>query len=189
MLEHFRRLAAVAALSLTAAACASAPSPSSYADYSAMPRYGHTGPSARIEYPVHKLQCVPYARRLAGIPIHGDAWTWWRQAAGHYPRGYDPIPGAIAVLDGYAGPHRAHLAVVRTIVSSREIRVDHANWLDHGNIHLDDPVMDVSPDNDWSEVRVFNLATHAWGGHTYHVRGFIGPNDGSDGATRVADSY
>ena len=188
MVESFRRLALVAALSLLAAACASAPPSGNYADYRAMPGYGRGGPSARIEYPAHKLQCVPYARRLTGIPIHGDAWTWWEQAAGQYPRGYDPIPGAIAVFDGYAGPHRAHLAVVRTIVSSRVIRIDHANWLDHGNIYLDDPVMDVSADNDWSEVRVYNLASHAWGGHTYHVRGFIGPGDGGDDTSRVAES-
>lgn len=185
MLESFRRLAAIAALSLSLAACASAPPPAHDSDDG--PGYGRGDPSARIEYPAHKLQCVPFARRLTGIPIHGNAWTWWHQAAGRYPRGDAPIPGAIAVLDGYAGPHRAHLAVVRAIVSSRVIRVDHANWLDHGNIYLDDPVMDVSPGHDWSEVRVYNLATRAWGGHTYHVRGFIGPNDGAADAPRLAE--
>jgi hypothetical protein len=79
------------------------------------------------------------------------------------------------VLDRYAGPRRAHLAYVREIVSPRQIVVDHANWLDRGDIHVGDAVEDVSADNDWSEVRVFNLATGAWGGHGYHVRGFIGP--------------
>ena len=38
-------------------------------------------------------------------------------------------------------------------------------------------MIDVSADNDWSEVRVFNLATRAWGGHVYQVRGFIGPGN------------
>jgi surface antigen len=182
-------MAAVVALSLSAAACASAPPPQSpsqsYADYRAAPRTSQS--FAHIEIPRHKLQCVPFARRLAGISIHGDAWTWWRQAAGRFPRGYQPIAGAIAVFDGYAGPHRAHLAVVRAIISSRVIRIDHANWLDHGNIFLNDPVMDVSAENDWSEVRVYNLATHAWGGHVYHVRGFIGPTDDGEYSPRLAE--
>ena len=67
------------------------------------------------------------------------------------------------VLTGYAGPDRAHVAVVRDVVSPREIRVDHANWLNDGSIYLNDPVVDVSPDNDWSQVRVWNIKTGAWG--------------------------
>ena len=63
------------------------------------------------------------------------------------------------------GPSRGHLAVVREVVSPREIRVDHANWLDDGAIYLNDPVADVSPDNDWSAVRVWNIKTGAWGGN------------------------
>ena len=79
------------------------------------------------------------------------------------------------VLDDYAGAFRAHLAVVRAIIGPRAIRVDQANWLDTGNIYLGDPVRDVSPKNDWSLIRVFNLATRVWGSHIYHVEGFIGP--------------
>ena len=186
-MHSFWRLAAVAALSLTAAACASAP-PADYGDYGG--NYARGGeadvPSAaRIERPSHPLQCVAYARARSHIDIYGDAWTWWSQAAGRYPRTDRPARGAVMVLDGYAGPHRAHLAYVRRVVSGRLIRVDHANWLDRGNVHLDDPVRDVSVDNDWSEVRVFDLKTGAWGGHVYHVRGFIDPNRNSD--MRLAD--
>ena len=65
------------------------------------------------------------------------------------------------------------------VISPREIRVDHANWLDDGAIYLDDPVADVSADNDWSAVRVWNIKTGAWGGKIYPVQGFIGPG-GSD---------
>ncbi|MBN9555739.1 MAG: CHAP domain-containing protein, partial [Alphaproteobacteria bacterium] len=65
--------------------------------------------------------------------------------------------------------------VVRTQVSPREIRVDHANWLGDGAIYLDDPVADVSADNDWSQVRVWNVKTGGWGTRTYAVQGFIGP--------------
>ena len=126
------------------------------------------------------LQCVPYARDHSAIKIYGDAWTWWDQAAGKFQRGSSPESGAVMVLNGYAGPERGHVAVVQKIISSREIRVDHANWLDDGSIYLNDPVVDVSAGNDWSEVRVWNIQTGAWGGHTYPVQGFILPNDHRD---------
>jgi len=120
------------------------------------------------------LQCVPYAREQSGINIYGDAHTWWDQAAGKYPRGPLPEPGTVMVLHDYAGPGHGHLAVVRQIVSSREIRVDHANWLNDGSVYVNDPVQDVSTDNDWSVVRVFNLKAGAWGSRLYPVQGFIG---------------
>jgi hypothetical protein len=78
------------------------------------------------------------------------------------------------VLNNYAGSDRAHLAVVRRQVSAREIRVDHANWLDDGSIYVNNPVEDVSSNNDWSLVRVYNLKTGGWGTRLYPVRGFIG---------------
>ncbi|MEO8301341.1 MAG: CHAP domain-containing protein, partial [Rhizomicrobium sp.] len=117
------------------------------------------------------LQCVPYARVHSAIKIFGDAYTWWDKAAGKYSRGSMPEPGAVMVLHNYAGPARGHVAVVRRVVDPREIRVDHANWLDDGSIYVNDPVQDVSRDNDWSVVRVFNLKTGAWGGRLYPVQG------------------
>ena len=120
------------------------------------------------------LQCVPYAREQSGINIHGDAYTWWDRAAGKYPRGSLPEPGTVMVLHNYAGPTHGHLAVVREVVSPREIRVDHANWLNDGSIYVNDPVQDVSDSNDWSVVRVFNLRAGAWGSRLYPVQGFIG---------------
>lgn len=173
-----KQLATAVIVSLTAAACAST-APSSFGD-------GDLATGGRIERPATPLECAPYARARSGIPIYGDAYTWWDQAAGHYLRSTGPKRGAVLVLDRYAGPTRAHLAVVRTVSSSRRIRVDHANWLDDGAIYLNDPVMDVSPDNDWSVVRVFNLSTGAWGGRIYPVRGFIGPE--GDGTTVARNS-
>ena len=82
------------------------------------------------------------------------------------------------VLAGYAGPERGHVAVVRSLISAREIRVDHANWLDDGAIYLNDPVADVSANNDWSQVRVWNIKTGGWGSAIYPVQGFIGPGSG-----------
>lgn len=122
------------------------------------------------------LQCVPYAREHSTVNIHGDAYTWWDKAAGIYARGDTPIEGSVMVLVGYAGSHRAHVAVVRRMVSARRILIDHSNWLNEGAIYVNDPVMDVSANNDWSQVKVWNIRTGSWGTRVYAVRGFIGPN-------------
>jgi surface antigen len=167
MVRSFVRLAAATFLCALLGACASGPDRS---DYSGA---GRTVPDS-------PLQCVPYAREQAQIPIYGDAYTWWDKAEGRYARSTVPSQGAVMVLHNYAGPNRAHVAVVREMISAREIRVDHANWLDDGAIFVDDPVKDVSPDNDWSQVRVFNIRAGAWGGRTYDVKGFIGPGPESN---------
>lgn len=142
--------------------------------YSELPR--EPGRNVAQDTGQKPLQCVPFARDHSQVKIYGDAWTWWSQAAGKFARGSSPESGAVMVLAGYAGPERGHVAVVQKIISLREIRVDHANWLDDGSIFLNDPVVDVSEDNDWSKVRVWNIKTGAWGGNTYPVQGFILPN-------------
>ena len=163
------RLAAVALLALSLEGCASAVM--NY-DENPMPHeYGRTVTKDTNNKP---LQCVPYARAHSDVKLYGDAYTWWDKAEGKYPRETTPEPGAVMVLNNYAGPDRAHVAVVSKLVSAREIRVDHANWLDDGSIYVNDPVEDVSEANDWSLVRVFNLKTEAWGGKVYPVQGFIG---------------
>jgi surface antigen len=129
-----------------------------------------------VERGQEPLQCVPYARDHSAVKIYGDAWTWWDQAAGKFRRGSTPESGAVMVLSGYAGSERGHVAVVQKIISPREIRVDHANWLDDGSVYLNNPVADVSEDNDWSKVRVWNIKTGSWGGNVYPVQGFILPN-------------
>jgi hypothetical protein len=68
-----------------------------------------------------------------------------------------------------------HLAVVASVVDSRRILVDHANWGDNastrGKIHKRQPVIDVSRNNDWSAVRFLNtLGTF---GAVYPAYGFI----------------
>ena len=143
--------------------------------YTALPR--ETGRNVVQNNGQQPLQCVPFARDHSEVKIYGDAWTWWDQAAGKFARESAPENGAVMVLSGYAGPERGHVAVVQKIVSPREIRVDHANWLDDGSIFLNDPVVDVSASNDWSEVRVWNIKTGAWGGNIYPVQGFILPKD------------
>jgi surface antigen len=183
MVGSFVRLAAAVALGIALAGCASGPGYSDLEDDSG-PSGGHP---AR---PQSTLQCVPYAREHSGVVIYGDAYTWWDKAAGKFARTANPSEGAVMVLFNYAGPNRGHVAVVRELIDSRTIKIDHANWLDDGAIYVDDPVRDVSAENDWSQVRVFNLRTGTWGGRIYPVQGFIGP--GPDTGTddlRVAQNH
>jgi hypothetical protein len=130
-------------------------------------------PTARISNARARLQCVPFARRESGVEIFGNANTWWRQAQGRYETMGAPEEGAVMVLRGYATPTRGHVAVVREVVSSRMIIVDHSNWLNHGEITRDVPIMDVSDAGDWSRVKVWNVPGRHWGGRTYNVQGFI----------------
>ncbi len=135
-----------------------------------------SGPVGEIVTPIKPLQCVGFARAQSGIDLRGDAVIWWDKAAGRYDRQQTPEPGSVIVLHGYgSGVKRAHLAVVRKLVSARMLEVDHANWLNDGRIYLKNPLIDVSPNNDWSEVRVFNLRDQSWGLRSYGVQGFIAP--------------
>lgn len=171
------RFVAVAMVALGAAGCASAPDDDF--DSADLRTLAPQTDGASVETPSTPLECVPYARARSGIALYGDAATWWHKADGRYKRSQTPLLGSVIVLTGYAGPGRGHVGVVRAIVSAREIRLDHANWLGDGAIYLDDPVADVSSDNDWSEVRVWNTRLHAWGARTYLVEGFIGPSPAS----------
>lgn len=175
-MRAFAKLAVVALLALSLEGCAG-----NVMEYGPPPMPREL-PQTTVQNDSHMpLQCVPYARANSGIKIYGDAYTWWDKAAGKYSRGALPEPGAVMVLHNYAGPSHGHVAVVRGVVDAREIRVDHANWLNDGSIYLNDPVQDVSRDNDWTVVRVFNLKTGAWGGRLYPVQGFIGSgNDGDE---------
>ncbi len=130
-------------------------------------------PIARVTNRRARLQCVPFARRESGVEIYGDAHTWWRQAQERYETAATPEEGAVLVLRGYASANRGHVAVVKEIVSPRMMIVDHANWLNGGEITRDVPVMDVSEAGDWSEVRVWHVPGRHWGGRTYDVQGFI----------------
>jgi hypothetical protein len=77
---------------------------------------------------------------------------------------------------------RGHVAFVKRVASRREIYVDHANWHGREEVAVDIPVVDVSPNNDWSEVRVFWVDSGQMGARTYSVEGFIRPRGGVPGA-------
>lgn len=130
-------------------------------------------PTAYVADADANLQCVPFARREAGVEIYGNANTWWRQSHGRFERSSEPHEGGVLVLRGYANANRGHVAVVREVVSPRLIVVDHANWLNNGEITRNVPVRDVSPNGDWSQVQVWHVPGRHWGARTYQVQGFI----------------
>lgn len=131
---------------------------------------------ALLPPPDMPLQCVPYARQVSGIDIRGDAWTWWGSADGRYNRGKSPRPGAVLVFARTSRLPQGHVAVVTRTANSREILVTHANWGStretRGRVARDVRVIDVSPGNDWSELRVWNGNGF---GRVYPAYGFIYP--------------
>ncbi len=138
------------------------------------PRYLSETP-ARIVTPRNRSQCVPYARQISKVSIRGDAWTWWPSAKGRYGRGSTPKVGSVLVLKRARRLRYGHIAVVTGILGSREIIVDHANWLNRGRLHLGTPVRDVSANNDWSAVRVWYTPGNKYGVRSYPAHGFIYP--------------
>ena len=176
------RAARALALGLLAAAltaCASTPAPVYPGLRGRAPQVAPTPYDAnsppRVVDPRANLQCVPYARAMSGVEIYGDANTWWARAEGRYLRSTLPASGSVLVVRGYYGPGRGHVSVVREVVSDRVLRVDHANWLNNGEISIGVPVLDVSPNNDWSQIRVWHIPGGHWGGRVYRVEGFIHP--------------
>jgi hypothetical protein len=119
------------------------------------------------------IYCVEYARIASGIAIFGDAKTWWDKARQSYAQLTNPAPGAVMVFNARKKMNLGHVAVVKRILSSREVIVDHANWGRDGKIYLNAPVIDVSANNDWSQVRVWNTRAGTMGSSTYAIKGFI----------------
>lgn len=175
------RLAALALITL-AASCATTPPPvlgqSQQYPSHARPPAPQAAPAERphIVAAAKPLQCVPYARQQSGIEIYGNANEWWKKAAGKYRRDRTPAPGTVMVFKGFADDPRGHVAIVRSIKNSRTLIVDHANWLGRGEITVAVPVMDVSPKNDWSEVRVWYIPGDQWGQRVFAIAGFIYPD-------------
>ena len=122
------------------------------------------------------LECAPYAREATGIALRGDAAGWWDQAAGRYARGRQPVPGGVLVFRRSDRLAAGHVAVVTRVVSARQIAVTQANWV-RRRITRDDPVIDVSPGGDWSQVRVWWAPSGAMGAGVHPTHGFIAPPD------------
>ncbi|TMM48689.1 CHAP domain-containing protein [Qipengyuania marisflavi] len=126
------------------------------------------------------LQCVPYARTVSGVEIYGDARSWWDQAQGRYATGKRPRVGAVMTFRPHRNMQLGHVAAVSRVVDSRRVLLDHANWspIDgrRGQVEKDVLAIDVSPDNDWSQVRVWYAPLDAVGNTAWPVEGFIYPD-------------
>jgi hypothetical protein len=117
------------------------------------------------------ISCVPYARKISGIMVVGNAWQWWDRAEGVYARGDQPEVGSVLNFRANHRMHLGHVAVVTRVVNPREIIVDHANW-PHGVVMHNVSVVDVSEANNWSAVRV-ELGRGDEFGSVYPTYGFI----------------
>ena len=118
------------------------------------------------------IQCVPFARENTGIELAGNAAAWWYAAAGVYERGARPEVGSILNFRATGRMRSGHVAVVSNVENARTVEIDHANWANHGGISRNVTVVDVSPDNDWSAVRV-ELGRDGEFGSIYPTYGFI----------------
>lgn len=100
-----------------------------------------------------------YVRSVTGMAIPGEAWSWWEGSNGRYPRGSIPAPGAVLVFRQQQKLPAGHLAVVTKVLGPREIRISHADWAStwatRGRITGNVPVLDVSPHNDWTQLRLW----------------------------------
>ena len=119
------------------------------------------------------VECAPYARAVSGLQLYGDAASWWDAAEGRYPRGPTPAPCSVLVFRRSSRLPYGHVSVVTKVVTPREIEVTQANWM-RGRIASHEPVVDVSPGNDWSAVRVWWGPAGQLGASVYATYGFIG---------------
>ena len=135
-------------------------------------------------------QCVPFARLMSGIQIFGDAWTWWTQAAGRYQTGFTPKLGAVLCFKPTGRMRLGHVAVVSQVLTDRVIQITHANWSlidgDRGHVEQNVTVVDVSPNGDWSQVKVWNDPSRDLGATVYPTYGFIYQDPVSAAAAQLA---
>ena len=148
---------------------------------------GVTPASAKADEPY--WQCVTFARMFSGINIFGDAWTWWRQATANFRTGKAPETGSVLVFRPEGRMSRGHVAVVSDILTDRVVRVTHANWGgSRGKVEENVTVVDVSPANDWSQVKVWYNPINGLGTTVYPTYGFIykGARDAFDAGRQMA---
>lgn len=121
------------------------------------------------------VECAPFARALSGVQLWGEAADWWNQARARYARAETPSVGSVLVLRRSGRLPSGHAAVVSQVIGRREILVTQANWVHH-RVSEDQPVIDVSPGNDWSLVRIWWPPAGQMGTAEYAAFGFIRPD-------------
>lgn len=122
----------------------------------------------------HVIQCVAYAKSASDVALGGNARDWWHNAAGVYDRGHAPAEGSILNFRPIRRMPLGHVAVVRNVVDNRTIVIDQSHWGQAG-ISRNVSVIDVSPNNDWSAVRVALNNRSGTYGSIYPTYGFIYP--------------
>ncbi len=133
----------------------------------------------------HVLQCVAFAKTASEVKLHGNARDWWYNAAGRYERGHAPSSGSVLNFRGIRRMPLGHVAVVREIANSRTIFIDQSHWAANG-IARHVRVVDVSPRNDWSAVRVALNGNKDRLGSIYPTYGFIYPHQAPDQVPALA---
>jgi len=118
-------------------------------------------------------QCAPFARSVSGIELHGNASSWWGQAAGRYARGHVPQVGSVLSFEATRRMRVGHVAMVSRVVNEREVLLTHANWSRRGGVERDVRAVDVSAAGDWSQVRVWYGPQGSLGTSSYPTNGFI----------------
>lgn len=132
------------------------------------------------------LQCAPFARQVSGIELHGNANTWWGQADGRYDRGHEPRVGAVLAFAASRSMPVGHVAMVSKVVSEREVLLTHANWSYRGGIERNVRAIDVSPNNDWTDVRVWYGPIGDLGLRANPAKGFIYAHRAPEAPVQIA---
>lgn len=122
----------------------------------------------------YAYDCVRIVRSISNFTIQGDAWQWWNHAEGQYARDTAPTAGSVLVFKRAGRLGRGHVSLVSRVVDRRTIEVDHS-WLTRG-LRRGMRVVDVSANNDWSQVRVWHEPTAQLGMYVYPTYGFILPD-------------
>jgi len=73
----------------------------------------------------------------------------------------------------YGNSRLGHVAAVSRVIDSRTVLLKHANWSEPGLIEDNVKAVDVSPGNDWSEVRIWFAPTQSLGTGHWPLYGFI----------------
>ena len=90
-----------------------------------------------------------------------------------FARGHEPRVGAVLAFSSSRSMPVGHVAMVSKVVGDREVLLTHANWSYRGGIERDVRAIDVSPNNDWTDVRVWYGPIGGLGTRSNPARGFI----------------
>lgn len=137
------------------------------------------------------IWCTDYVAAELGIGLYGDAKTWWDDStftSTGYTKSSTPVVGSIVVFNSWDSNPYGHVGVVRQIVSSSEILIDHSNWHWDGSILQGVGVKKYS--GSWTQVKVkYNPGDSTYPSTPYPVRGFLVPPSSSYSVIGINSPY